>query len=109
MQPQWDGIKLIGPCWVSVLCNDGIMSLRDEQKGFLHLTSCLVAAFLSNLDRGEGDGVGGFGAPQYEGKQSTISRDWKVTPLWFKARQLPPTSSPVSLFMLTTRGYCKVK
>lgn len=38
MYSQWDGISLIGPCWFSVLCNDGIMSLRDEQSFFLHLT-----------------------------------------------------------------------
>lgn len=34
MHPQRDGIILIGPCWFLVLCNDGIMLLRDEQRGF---------------------------------------------------------------------------
>ena len=34
MHPQWDGISLIGPCWFLVFCNDGIMSLRDEHRGF---------------------------------------------------------------------------
>lgn len=34
MCTQWDGINLIGPCWFSVLCNDGIMLLREVQRGF---------------------------------------------------------------------------
>lgn len=41
MHPQRDGISLIGPCWFLVLCNDGITSLRDEQRAvfFLHLAT----------------------------------------------------------------------
>lgn len=37
VHPQWDGIILIGLCWFLVLCNDGIMLLRDEQRGFYTL------------------------------------------------------------------------
>lgn len=91
MHPQWDGISLIGPCWFSVLCNDGIMSLRDEQRGF----------YTSPLSREGRSGQAGVKPDRGRENSKRISQDPEP--------QLPPphVQGQVSAATLMSGGFIR--